>query len=149
MTTLSQRAAQIRKAEADTETAQIAAQKQETDLVKNRLFKAFETAFSTVLPLLKEAGISYSVHYQNERYFHMGTYILFATSTDTLKMDFSGENSYRYEHVKYDHGYASMCYGKWDMDRFIVWIDEKLINGAGAAMAKKGFRVEGVMNNNS
>ncbi len=142
MTTISERAAQIRKTEEEIKQKQLADQKAETDLVKTRLLKEFEIAFEPVLQMLKTENITYSAHYQDERYFHMGTYILFKTDRDELKMDFNSANSYRYEFIKYDRGYGSMCYGKWDMDRFIIWIDEKLINGAGSTLAKKGLHFE-------
>ncbi len=90
------------------------------------LIEEFEIGFVQVLDMLKESGVSYSAHYQDPRYEHMGTYIQFEKEgLPPLKMDFNNRRSYRYEYVQYSTDrYGTMTYGNWDMDKFILFLAE-------------------------
>lgn len=86
-----------------------------------KILATFEEVFASVLPLLKAEEISYSAHMRDGRYAHMGTYISFHWHGKLARMDFSVTGDYRYEYTEYmEHGRS--CYGKWNMDDFIVWI---------------------------
>ena len=93
------------------------------------LLKQFEQAFGEELPLLHQAGIKCSAHWQDHRYGFKGSYILFELDGRELKMDFSSAKSYRYEFVPYGSGRSGrMTYGEWPKDDFYLFIDENLIN---------------------
>ncbi len=141
---IERRAHQIRQAKqaADNElrsSAELAAKQ-----FKRNLLNEFESAFKPVLHLLAASGITYKAHMQDDRYVHMGSYIRFKIHTPIgpryLNMDFNHRQSYRYEFVRYAHdSYGRISFGKWGMDEFVLWIDEKLI--------QQGI-VKGIANNN-
>ncbi len=94
-----------------------------------KILQEFEIGFAKELPLLKDAGISYSAHY-NSQYDHEGTYIKFCFVGQELKMDFSARNSYRYEYTgrRGEAGnYGRMVFGDWNKEDFILFIYTGLI----------------------
>lgn len=129
MKTIAEKAAEIRKAQSEIseqESNQVKAQK---DKALALLISEFEIGFADELPLLKSSGISYSAHY-NSAYEHEGSYIKFTLKDKTLKMDFSHRAAYRYEHTTPANPYGGMVYANWEKDRFILFIDEQLIQKA-------------------
>ncbi len=92
----------------------------------------FRVGFADEIPLLEEAGIKWSAHFQDPDYEFKGAYILFEKDDKRLKMDFASRGSYRYEYVPYsleEYAYrGSMVYGNWTKEEFILWIDENLLH---------------------
>lgn len=87
----------------------------------------FEAAFHDELPLLQEAGIKCSAHWNNERYEAYGKHIKFVLGDKELKMDFESSTQYRYEHAwKGNRKRMTMRLGAWDKDRFYIFIAEGL-----------------------
>ncbi len=101
----------------------------EREKLTDNLLVEFETGFAEQLPLLKESGISWSAHI-NSRYTQDGFYIKFKSGDIELKMDFNSAKSYRYEYTgkKGKYNYGSMCYGNWDKEDFLLFIDEHLLD---------------------
>ena len=104
----------------------------------DKILKDFKETFRDFLPLLDEAGIAYSAHF-NSNYEYAGSYILFErfiASEDpceiiegikkpkTLKMDFYNGTSYRYEYVFNPHSdrYGTKCLGVWPKTDLILFI---------------------------
>lgn len=87
--------------------------------------KTFEEVFADVLNMLREDEVGWSAHMNDPHYTHKGYYILFQRHGLQLRMDFTADGNYRYEFtggVKT----GNICYGKWNMDDFIVWIAQEL-----------------------
>lgn len=127
MNTISELAKEIR--DAKVAAGIIAADKKRAEVREQLAFlhQEFAIAFSEMLPILEASGIAWEACLQNEDYRFMGSYILFKKGDKTLKMDFSNRDSYRYEFQSYDQkGYGKSAYGKWDMERFILFLDEEL-----------------------
>jgi len=91
------------------------------------LQEEFKTAFSEVLEMLADGEITFKAGWQDPRYDFMGRYIEFTHKNKSIRMDFRDANSYRYEYIPYrtDRNNATMCYGKWPIDDFILWISNK------------------------
>lgn len=127
MSTISELAKEIRAAKAAAE--KIATDKKRVEVSQQLAFidQQFAIAFSEMLPMLKASGIDWEACLQDENYFFKGSYILFKKGEKRLKMDFSNQNSYRYEFQPYEQkGYGKSVYGKWNMERFILFLDEGL-----------------------
>jgi len=103
-----------------------------------KILKNFKETFKDFLPLLDEAGIIYSAHF-NSNYEYAGSYILFERlmpsedpseiiegikKSKTLKMDFYDGNSYRYEYVFDQRGdrHGTKCLGNWPKTDLILFI---------------------------
>lgn len=130
MSTLHEKAQEIRAKREAEKNQRIENAKKGQFEARMLLRKEFEIGFKDIIPLLEDAGISWDAFYQDPIYQFNG-YILFQYKGRRLKMDFSNRTSYRYEFVseyKQRNGHSgTMVYGAWDKDRFITWIDEKLI----------------------
>lgn len=103
-----------------------------------KILEDFKRTFKDVLPLLDEARITYSAHF-NSNYEYAGSYILFerqipsedpreiiegVKKTRTVKMDFNNGISYRYEYVfdpRGDH-HGTKCFGSWPVTELILFI---------------------------
>jgi hypothetical protein len=94
------------------------------------LLKDFEASFSNQLPLLIEAGIKWSAHFNDNHFHHKGSFIMFTHNGKELKMDFNGRKSYRYEYIPCTPGrrIGKSVYGEWDKEDFILFIDENLLS---------------------
>ena len=106
----------------------------------DKILKDFKETFKEYLPLLDEAGIKYSAHFNDPRYEYQGSYIQFEMQrTDkqphvakimgpkVLKMDFDNGMSYRYEYVPYnsrvnDGICGKSVYGNWPKKDLILFI---------------------------
>ncbi len=127
MSTISELAKEIRDAKAAAE--KIAAEKKRVEVSDQLAFidQEFAIGFSEMLPILEASGITWEACLQDENYFFKGSYILFKKGEKRLKMDFSNQNSYRYEFQPYDKkGHGNSVYGKWNMERFILFLDDGL-----------------------
>ncbi len=129
-TQLEKRTREIREAQHNAQDQNEVNQRQEYFHAMLKLRNYFEEKFIDVLPMLAEAGITYTAHRQNLQYPHMGSYIKFSLGDNHLNMDISETGRWRYQYVRYNpnnpYG-ATMTYGEWSMDQFIVWITENLI----------------------
>ncbi len=131
--TISQASAELREAMRQDEMEETSKLDQATDEFELQHLAAFEEEFSEQLPLLMADGIGWSYHMNDKRYTHMGGYMLFCKDGKELRMDFNGQHSYRYEYVPYRPGlsehanYCTMVFARWPKDRFILFIDEKLL----------------------
>jgi hypothetical protein len=99
--------------------------KLEKDL--KRIISEFEIAFSDIIPLLLEEGITYTAHY-NTKWTHQGSHILFKKGDREIKMDFLHRDSYRYEYT-FCEGRETIgrsMYDRHSMEDFIIFIDEGL-----------------------
>lgn len=127
MSTISELAKGIRDAKAAAE--KIAADKKRVEVREQLAFlhHEFAIAFSEMLPILEASGIAWKACLQNENYPHEGSYILFKKGNKTLKMDFLNRNYYRYEfNPCEEREYGGSVYGKWNMEKFILFLDEGL-----------------------
>lgn len=103
--------------------------KQDEEIEMNRradeqekwLLDQFEKGFQDQLPILKEAGISYSAHLIHRRYSYQGGFIKFSKGGTTLEMQIHDSVSYRYENPERDR-MGSMQFGKWPKETFIEWL---------------------------
>jgi len=133
MSKLTQLAEEIRTAEADENKAKTIERQAEAERIVKTLENEFLHTFPDLLEMLKAEGITWRGGMQNENYSHMGKFIEFAFKDRRLKMDFNDRGSYRFEFVPYQGGanfpnYGNSTFGKWPAARFIVWLDEKLVN---------------------
>jgi hypothetical protein len=107
-------------------------EKQEFLAIIKRLEDEFKIGFAEEIPLLEESGINWSAHLQDNRYEHMGAYILFEKDGKSVKMDFNHRKSYRYEfvpHSNHEHGArGSMVFGEWNKEDFYLFIDSNLLS---------------------
>ncbi len=133
MSELIKRALELKKDKESVEQHNDIQRQKEYDDVINRITSEFEARFEDILPMLKEAGITYKGGTQHHNYPSNATYIEFFLGEKSLKMDFVHRKSYRYEFVyksspsDYRQN-GTMTYGEWDKDRFILWIYDELIN---------------------
>lgn len=89
----------------------------------------FEKKFQEYLPMLQAEGIEYTAKFQDDRYHFKGSFILFSKPGRTkVKMDFRTSRMYRYEFVAYEGGIATMSYGEWDVNGFILFIADRLVS---------------------
>lgn len=128
---LAKRALKIKEFKEQVAQQDGAQRQMEYDKVIKRITEEFEAGFAEILPLLKDAGITYKGGTQEFNYPSNATYIEFFYDGKYLKMDFNHRKSYRYEFAKKSYtqiNYGTMTFGEWDKDRFIVWIYDELIN---------------------
>ena len=130
---LIKKALELKKAKKSVEQHNDIQRQKEYDNVIIRITNEFEAGFVDVLPMLKEAGITYKGGTQHRNYPSNATYIEFFYGKKSLKMDFVHRKSYRYEFVYKSspsdyRNHCTMTYGDWDKDRFIMWIYDELIN---------------------
>lgn len=131
MSELVKRALELKKNKESTEQYNEIQRQKEYDGVINRITCEFEAGFKDILPMLKEAGITYKGGTQHRNYPSNATYIEFFLGEKSLKMDFIHRKLYRYEFVRKSYNSincGTMTYGDWDKDRFILWIYDELIN---------------------
>ncbi len=131
MTKIAELAAKIRLENKQVIEAQDAKYKKEREAEILNLLTEFEEGFKNEIPMLKEAGITYSAHF-NTVYAHQGAYILFKHGLKELRMDFNNRISFRYEYTPWIRGLSERVmgrcvYGDWPKDEFILFIDEGLI----------------------
>ena len=126
MSKLSEIAYAIKQARAQAKAEEL--KLRDAELEKDALFilTEFEEAFSAMLPLLKEEGITYSAHF-NTRYTYQGSYILFKKENRCLKMDFLNRDKYRYEYTGANSSSGTAVFGQWPAEDFILFIDAGLL----------------------
>lgn len=129
-TIISKMAEKIRNERKATEEKKKAEEAFKTEQALLNICREFEIEFADQLPLLKESGINWSAHFNNNRYHYQGSYILFKKDGKALKMDFNNKNSYRYEHVHPNTGVGRSVYENWNKDDFLIFIDEELLQKA-------------------
>lgn len=95
----------------------------------DNLLQEFEIGFADYLSMLKEAGVSWSAHF-NTAWEHQGSYIKFKKEEKELKMDFSTRDSYRYEYVGVlgRERMGKMVYGNWSKEDFVLFINDNLLS---------------------
>lgn len=126
-TKLQQLSLKIRHRKAHALVEQKQKEKAEREAKLKEILKEFEIGFAEQLPLLSEANITYSAHF-NTKYENDGTYIEFTRGDKSLKMDFSKRNLYRYEYTGKNRNDFRMTYGNWPKDDFILFIDKRLFS---------------------
>jgi len=134
MSQITQLADKIRAEESAKQKAESERNAAEAKRIIEQLEEEFKHTFPDLLPIIEAEGITWRGGMQNENYSHMGTFIEFHYEGRSLKMDFSNRGSYRFEFVPYQGGnnypyyYGKSTFGKWPSSRFIVWLDENLVN---------------------
>lgn len=128
-TIISKMAAKIRNERKAAEDKKKAEEALKTEQALLEISREFEIGFASQLPLLEQAGINWSAHFNNNRYHYDGSYILFEKDGKILEMDFLNSKSYKYEH-EYPRGVSTKCYGEWPKDDFLIFIDEELLQKA-------------------
>ena len=123
-TEIQKRAAEIRIKKKKLEDVKINMEIKNKQIRLAKIVTEFEAGFESELPLLKEAGITYSPHYTDD---DLNSFIRFEKDNRILDMDFNNRNSYRYEHPE-NREHFTKTYGEWSKDDFILWIDENLLS---------------------
>ena len=105
------------------EAANRAKEKREAE--EASILESFKHTFEDELPLIKEAGITFSAHHKGS-YYNQGYYIKFRRGDKFLYMDYNGYNCYRYEYTDIN-AMGEDVYGAWPKDKFILFLYEGLI----------------------
>jgi hypothetical protein len=122
MTKIEEIALKAKEKQAQDKAAQELRQEREKEEKLEKILQEFEKGFSKQLPLLEEAGITYSAQFKP---FNKGYCIHFEREHNSVKMDFVSATSYRYEFGESD-SYNKFFYGEWDKEDFLVYLYDNL-----------------------
>ncbi|WP_247237768.1 hypothetical protein [Telluribacter sp. SYSU D00476] len=111
------------------ERKQVLEQKYIAEQLRKRT-KEFEEAFSSVLPLLREGGISYKLFFKTPPIASNGFYVTFVGNERSVKMDFRDKERYRFEFTPHVTALelleAKSAYSNYPAEDLVLYLSKEL-----------------------